>query len=89
MAYRREAGEAMHIKSKIMTFKHTWASKLKEAIQNIGLIALVQRIMSPLALLDMGAEMAAVVETAERPEPARPFVYFKGTGAVNLRSPFW
>ena len=48
----------MHIYSKIMTFKHKWASKLMEAILNAGDIALVQRILSPLALVEMGAEMA-------------------------------
>ena len=78
----------MHIYSKIMTFKHKWASKLKEAILNAGGLALTQGILSPLALVEMGAEMAAVVETAERIEPARPFVSVKGTSDVNLRSPF-
>ena len=78
----------MHIKSKIMTFKHTWASKLKEAILNAGSIALVQEMLSPPTLVEMGAEMAAVVEVADWLEPAQPIVSLKGTGAVNLWSPF-
>ena len=76
----------MHIKSKIMTFKHTWASNLKEAIRNVGVIALMQGIMSLLASVQMGAQIAIPVETAERFEPAQPCVSFKGTSAINLRS---
>lgn len=67
---RRKAEEAMNMYPEIILFEHTWAIKLKEAILNVGGIALVQGMPSPLALVEMGAEIAAVVEAVERIEPA-------------------
>ncbi len=53
----------------IMLFEHTWATKLKEAILNSGVIDLVRGMPSPLAPVEIGVEVAAAVEVAERLDP--------------------
>lgn len=52
----------------LMLFEHTWAINLRNAILDAGGIPIAQGLMNPLALVQMGAEIAAAVEAAERAE---------------------
>ena len=53
----------------IMLFGHTWATKLKEAILNSGVIELVQGMPSPPVPVEIDTEVAAAMEVAERLDP--------------------
>lgn len=50
----------------IMLFEHTWATRLRDAILNAGGVPLAQSVVSPAALIRVGAELAAAAEKAER-----------------------
>jgi uncharacterized membrane protein len=52
----------------MLLFEHTWAINLRNAILDAGGLTIAQGLMSPLALVQFGAEIAAAVETAKRLE---------------------
>ncbi len=52
----------------IMLFEHTWAINLRSAIIDAGGLPIAQGLMNPLALVQMGAQIATAVEAAERLE---------------------
>lgn len=52
----------------IMLFEHTWAINLRSAIFDAGGLPIAQGLMNPLALVQMGAQIATAVEAAERLE---------------------
>ncbi len=54
----------------MMLFEHTWAINLRNAMLDAGGLPIAQGLMNPLALVQMGAELAAAVEAAERLELA-------------------
>lgn len=49
-------------------FEHTWAIKLKEALLDVGAIPIMQGILNPMALVELGAEAAALEKAAKRLE---------------------
>lgn len=49
-------------------FEHTWAIRLKEAILNAGGGLVTQGLLDPVTLMNLGAELAAAAEAAERVE---------------------
>jgi uncharacterized membrane protein len=54
----------------LILFEHTWAIRLKEALLDAGAIPIMQGILDPVALVELGAEAAAVEEAAKRLEMA-------------------
>jgi hypothetical protein len=78
----------MNMYSEIMLLEHTWAIKLKEAILNVGRVALVQTMPSPLALAEMGIEIASAVEAAKRLELTQPIVSVSRVKSVEYTSSF-
>jgi uncharacterized membrane protein len=52
----------------MMLFEHTWAINLRNAMLDAGGVPIAQGLMNPLALVGLGAEIAAAVEAAERLE---------------------
>lgn len=60
----RSAGQALEpgTSALYLLFEHTWAAGLKEAIRNAGGFPLVQGILTPEAVLMVGAELDAVLE---------------------------
>lgn len=52
----------------IMLFEHTWAINLRDAILDAGGLPIAQGLINPLALVQMGAQIATAVEAAERAE---------------------
>jgi len=52
----------------MLLFEHTWAINLRNAMLDAGGVPIAQGLMNPLALVGLGAEIAAAVEAAERLE---------------------
>jgi uncharacterized membrane protein len=52
----------------MLLFEHTWAINLRDAMLDAGGLTIAQGLINPLALVQMGAELAAAVETAKRLE---------------------
>jgi len=59
----------------IMVIEHHWAAKLRDAIADGGGVTLAQAMISPTALVMVGAELNAMIEAEEAIEEAEAIKY--------------